>query len=192
MTIMYKAFWTPAKLILLLAAYSLSGCGSDSTPDTSSTPPEGNHCRTQNSFENMGTEETHPGFTELRCPALAEHTSDITDQQLEVIDNNHQYIERYAMADPNNQTALPDVDFSEKRVVFLHMGEQPSSNHLIQVTEVSESESSITITYEAITPCDDCGADGALTYPYCFIAIEQTDKPIVFNELAVTECWLEP
>lgn len=188
MKAIYQTLSAPAKLLLLLA---LSGCGSDSSTGSPGALPEANGCRSQNSIENIGNENASTGFRALTCPALADYSSDLRERREEVIDNHHKYVELYTMADPDSQADIPEVDFNEEFVVFLHMGEQSSSNHLIQITNVAESEDAITITYETIWPCNNCEVDGALTYPYCFVAIEKTDKTILFDELAVNECWQE-
>jgi hypothetical protein len=147
-----------APSIMLLASL-LAGCGSDSSPVS---------------------------YSALTCPAVS-YQSAIDEPSVEVIDNNSRFVELFAATDLNSQEDIPVVDFNQQVVVAIHGGERPSSGYEIRVTSVKQ-QSSLIVHYQTVSPSANCAAQDVITYPYCFIAIDNTSTEIEFRESAVREC----
>ncbi|MCP8899301.1 protease complex subunit PrcB family protein [Gilvimarinus xylanilyticus] len=131
-------------------------------------------------------ESPEVNFTRLDCPAVASHTS-YTEPYFDVLTDPHAYRERYLATDLNAQDEAPEVNFETHRVVVLHAGVKSSSGHSIDVINIEDRGEKLQVNYREGEP-QTCGADGALTYPYCFIAIEASDTPVEFSGEVVNSC----
>ncbi|MBU2887528.1 protease complex subunit PrcB family protein [Gilvimarinus agarilyticus] len=149
--------------LALLAAGMLSACGSDSGAGDMSIP-----------------------FTAIDCPAVSGYTS-YEDPYFAVIDNEHEYRERYLATDLNSQEEAPAVDFSTQQVIVLHAGMKPSGGHFIDVLNIIEKDGALQVNYQEGEP-QTCSANTAIRYPYCFISIEATDKSVTFAGDVVNSC----
>lgn len=111
----------------------------------------------------------------------------IEEPVFEAIDSPQRFRELYLATDLNNQDEVPEVNFEDSTVVAIHLGMRPSTGYSAAVTSVQESGTAVMVHYEESTP-GNCGAGAAVTYPYCFVAIEKTDKPVEFEGSETTDC----
>lgn len=190
--------------VLMLLGSMLVACGGDKRSSVSFPPPgagngngngnaNGNGaavCATSNSSLYLGENPSGENFQAIACPAISSHMAfDYHELNIEVIDDSHRFIEVYMATDLNSQEEAPELNFDDIQVLAIHLGERPSSNYLVRVTEVVETDDLVSVNYINVSPCESCGADDVMTYPYCFVAIDNTDKEIEFNETEISECW---
>lgn len=126
-------------------------------------------------------------FDIITCPAVASYSS-ITKSNLELITNSPRFVELYSGSDLYSQQAQPIIDFDKKSVLGIHLGEKPSAGHQVKVTSLEDKGSKVVVNYEVISPSEGCAVDASLTYPYCFVSIQKTTKPVEFNATKVAKC----
>jgi hypothetical protein len=142
----------------------MSGCGSSSTNRNPNPNPD-NHVI---------------AFETIACPAVSYHTA-IEKQSFEVVNNAHQFVELYLATDLNSQDDEPTVDFDKKTVIALHLGLKPTPGYGVHVNEVQENDKNIMVNYEVRAPGAGCILNTVVTYPYCFITIDKTEKDVQFS-----------
>lgn len=147
----------------------LAGCGNDLTQDI--------------------IEEGDNTYTTLLCPAVSTHSS-IDEPALEVVNTASRFIELHSISDLDTQDTI-EVDFNEQMVIAIHAGAKPSSNYEVRLVDVEKTASGIEVHYQTVSPSSSCTVDSAITYPYCFVAIEKTESPITFSESTLEECWAD-
>ncbi len=126
-------------------------------------------------------------FDVITCPAVASYSS-ITKSNLELITNSPRFVELYRGSDLYSQQAQPIIDFDKKSVIGIHLGEKSSSGHQVKVTSLEDKGSKVVVNYEVISPSEGCAVDASLTYPYCFVSIQKSTKPVEFNATKVAKC----
>jgi len=126
-------------------------------------------------------------FDVITCPAVASYSS-ITKPNVELINNSNRFIELYRGSDLYSKTDEPTIDFEKKSVLGINTGEKPSSGHQVKVTSVEDKGSKVIVNYDVISPSEGCAVDMSLTYPYCFVSIQKSTKPVEFNATHVTKC----
>lgn len=163
----------PMAVIALLTVLGVAGCGGDGdirilsddepeVPGKVSEPPP--------IAENVGI---------VACPESGT-LADYEDGFTLLINDPHEFRERYLGSLPNQPSEPPEVDFDEKSVIAVHAGMRSSTNQRVRITEVEETSDAIEVTYQVVVPC---GADdGSLTYPFCFVSIDKYEGPISFTE----------
>ena len=117
-------------------------------------------------------------FINLDCPGLASSSS-YTDKMFRVINDPHEYREVYLSTDLDSQNEPPEVNFDTHTVIVLLAGFKPSLGHAIRVENILDEGASLRINFLNSEP-KSCGADGAISYPYCYIAVNKTEKPVEF------------
>jgi PrcB C-terminal len=126
-------------------------------------------------------------FDAITCPAVASYSS-ITKSNLELITNSPRFVELYRGSDLYSQQAQPIVDFDKKSVLAIHLGEKPSSGHQVKITSLEDKDSKVIVNYDVISPSEGCAVDASLTYPYCFVSIQKSTKPVEFNATKIAKC----
>jgi len=157
---------TARVLAAIVLSALISGCGSSSSSSSS------------NSSSN--SENAAVAFTAIACPAVS-YQSAIEKQNQEVIDNAHRFVELYLATDLNSQDDEPTVDFDKKTVIALHLGLKPTPGYGVHVNEVQENDKNIMVNYEVRAPGAGCILNAVVTYPYCFITIDKTEKDVQFS-----------
>lgn len=83
----------------------------------------------------------------------------------------------------------PSVDFSKHTIVAVFMGEVSTGGYAINVYDIVDTGSSISVKIEKTAPGPKCIVTQALTQPYHIVQIAKTDKPIFFDTVTRTiEC----
>ena len=147
----------------------LTGCGADSDPSSVESPSD------------------PLSFQRISCPNVSSNTS-LEKEKLSVIKNAQEFREIYLVSDLDSQAEAPEVNFEEQTVIAIHLGAKPSSGYSVNVMEVLERDGVVDVNYEVSSPSNGCEVDTAITYPYCFFAIEKTDKEFVFSATNTTKC----
>ncbi|MDO3384816.1 protease complex subunit PrcB family protein [Gilvimarinus sp. SDUM040013] len=130
--------------------------------------------------------ESLVAYTRLACPAVSSNTP-YEDSLFTVIDNEHEYRERYLATALNSQQDAPAVDFDTHQVIMLYAGQKPSLGHSIDVESIAEHGEFLQVSYREGEP-QSCGADAALSYPYCFVSVAINDKPVRFEGEVFNSC----
>lgn len=123
----------------------------------------------------------------ILCPAVG-YQSSLDEESLEVINDTERFTELYFASDTNLSNEIPTVDFDESTIIAIHLGFKPSLGYQVQVRDVTESASHINVNYVVESPSEGCEVDLAISYPYCFMAIDKTDKEVLFNATQETRC----
>lgn len=126
-------------------------------------------------------------FASLQQGSHSGHTS----SGYYVIQDNESWTELW------NQHALfmldtlppPSVDFSKYTVVAVFMGEVNTGGYAMNIYDIVDIGSSLTVKLEKIEPGPKCIVTQALTQPYHMVQMTKTEKPIYFDVITkVIEC----
>lgn len=83
----------------------------------------------------------------------------------------------------------PNVNFEEKTVIAVVMGQKPSGGYAVTLKQLEVRSDSIEFMVEETIPGNNCITTQALTNPYQIIAIGKTEKEIKFvGNTVVSEC----
>lgn len=83
----------------------------------------------------------------------------------------------------------PDVDFGEKMVIAVVMGQKPSGGYSVSLKQLEVGSDSIQFLVDETVPGENCIVTQAITNPYQIIAIDKTEKEIKFvGNTVVNEC----
>lgn len=110
------------------------------------------------------------------------HTT-ITEPSREVITNVHRFREIYGVTDLNSQSEVPSVDFDNRQVIAIHAGGQANPGHGLRVDDVVQTDHALNVRYTAIeeNQSGECSYPDVVVYPYCFIAVDQSDLPVTYS-----------
>lgn len=159
----------PMAACFLFAALGLSGCGSDGDINVLTDDPA----------ESNEPSPIADNVDIVACPESSSQ-SDYEDGFTRLINDQHEFRERYLGSLPNQQSEPPEVDFNEKSVIAVHAGVLSSTNQRVRITEVEQSGDAIDVTYQVVVPCDS--DTNSLTHPFCFVAVDKHEGPISFTE----------
>ena len=83
----------------------------------------------------------------------------------------------------------PDVNFKDKTVIAVVMGQKPSGGYSVSLKQLEVGKDTIQFMVEEVIPGEKCFVTEALTNPYQIIAIDKTQKEIKFvGNTVVSEC----
>lgn len=122
--------------------------------------------------------ETAVEFEVLETP----NYSPPADRSMDVVRSEQEWQELWADSDAEP----PAVDFEQKTVLAVHMGEQSTGGHAIGVTKVTVVDGTVVVDVEAVSPGEGCFVTQALTRPYQMVTISATDRPVAFNVVEET------
>ncbi len=158
---------------IFLAA--IAGCGSDPEglqgPDT---PPN-----LLNREEPIEPPPVADNVEVISCPETSGH-SDYEEGFTLLINDSHEFRERYLGSRPDEQEDPPEVDFDSKSVIVVHAGSRSSGSRRVVINKVEFSQGEVLVEYTNSRPCD--GDTDNITYPFCFVAIDKHEGPISFTE----------
>ncbi len=84
---------------------------------------------------------------------------------------------------------VPDVDFNEKTVIAVIMGQKPSGGYSVGLKQIEVTEDRIEFMVNETIPGESCIVTEALTNPYQIIAIQKVNYEIKFlGNTIVSEC----
>ncbi|MFB6098615.1 MAG: protease complex subunit PrcB family protein [Salinibacter sp.] len=86
-------------------------------------------------------------------------------------------------ADRSSVPERPEINFENKVVVGLVLGERPSGGYSIKINDIRSSENSqkIQVQYTEVVPGDGCAVTMALTSPYVLLAVETQAEEVIFS-----------
>ncbi len=83
----------------------------------------------------------------------------------------------------------PSVDFENQTAIAVVMGQKPSGGYAINLQQIKVTDEKIEFMVKEKAPGKNCVVPLALTNPYQIIAIEKTEKEIIFlGETIVESC----
>jgi len=83
----------------------------------------------------------------------------------------------------------PDVNFKDKTVIAVVMGQKPSGGYSVSLKQLEVGKDTIQFMVEEVIPGEKCFVTEGLTNPYQIIAIDKTQKEIKFvGNTVVSEC----
>jgi hypothetical protein len=85
-----------------------------------------------------------------------------------------------------DRTPLPDrptVDFENKIVIAVVLGQRPTGGYSARIDEAlaTESGGQIQVRHTEVVPGEECGVTLALTSPYVLAAVEAQDEEVEFS-----------
>lgn len=167
----------PYRLAILAVAVTLAACNSESSQETSSDDPDKTLI--------AGTLKYPAGSDHPDGTLVQGHYSGVTDKRLTVIRNINDFSELWyehtSIVSP--QPAQPEVAFGSEMVVAAFAGTKPTGGYSLEITSIDEYEQRIDVTVELGRPGDDCVTTQAETHPYHMVAIPDSDKSVMFNEV---------
>lgn len=91
-------------------------------------------------------------------------------------------------ADRGSVPDRPDVDFGEKVVVAIVLGQRPTSGYSVEVDAVlaSADGGAVQVTFTETVPGDGCVVTQALTSPYVLATVEAQDEEFTFESSTKT------
>lgn len=143
-------------------------------------------CGAANNESVKGNPSTGISFRKIACPAVSTHTT--VQQRKSVIRDYQEFVELFLASDLDNQVEAPEINFDENVVLAIHLGRMPSSGYVVDVIDVRQTDGMLDVKYEVVSPDQGCNVDTAITYPYCFIEIEKSDKQVVFSAVNSSNC----
>lgn len=77
----------------------------------------------------------------------------------------------------------PEVNFENKIVVAVVLGQRPTGGYSAGIDEVlaTESGGQIQVRFTEVVPGEECGVTQALTSPYALVAVEAQDEEVEFS-----------
>jgi hypothetical protein len=79
---------------------------------------------------------------------------------------------------------VPEVDFASEMVVVVFSGTKNTGGYNVEITSVDQRENEIIVNYVTDSPPPGAITTQALTQPYHMIAIDASDKEVVFEGAA--------
>lgn len=136
-----------------------------------------------------GSDDSKPevAFTILDCGGEPPYNSSYTEPSQQLIDNSHTWREVYMASALNRQMSVPEVDFTQQRVIAIHAGTKPSGGHTVVLTHIEDWGSHWQVYYQEGEPAS-CAADAAISYPYCFALVGLPGKPLYFTGEKTDSC----
>lgn len=79
--------------------------------------------------------------------------------------------------------ACPTIDFNKSMIVGVFYGACRSGGFRVEITDITETDSEVTVTYTLHRPPRNSMTTMAITYPCLMVICERFDKPVVFKEV---------
>ena len=92
---------------------------------------------------------------------------------------------RQAFSGSASTAPMPSVDFTQKKVVFVALGERSSSGHEIRVKGARRIADELVIEVEIVRP-GDCPAAAVMTQPMDVVAIPRTEPHVIVRFIETT------
>lgn len=77
--------------------------------------------------------------------------------------------------------SAPGVDFEERTVIALFMGERPSTCHAVEVNRTVENGSDLVVNATYITQGDGVACGMQMTYPFHIVSVPHVDGEVTFE-----------
>lgn len=105
-----------------------------------------------------------------------------TKKYNEVITSNEDFQKTWdrAFINMTEKSPLPEIDFENKMLILVTMGEQNSGGHKIEVSGVNVAPDGVGISILETKPGKKCMSTSAMTYPYQIVEISKSDKKVGF------------
>jgi hypothetical protein len=79
--------------------------------------------------------------------------------------------------------ACPTIDFNKSMIVCAFYGACSSGGFSVEITNITETDTEITVTYKLHRPPRNSMNTMAITYPCHMVVCDKSDKPVVFKEV---------
>lgn len=94
-----------------------------------------------------------------------------------------------AFANFMNKKSLPEIDFENKMVLLVAMGEHNSGGYTIKINKIEEFDENIVVTIGEKKPGKTCMTTSVMTYPYQIVSLKKSEKEVIFKTIEkVYEC----
>ena len=105
-----------------------------------------------------------------------------TTKHNEVITSNEEFRKVWdrALLNMMDKDPLPEIDFENKMIILVAMGQQTSGGHKIEVVGVQNATDGVGITILEFKPGKKCITTDALAFPFQLIEIAKSEKQVTF------------
>jgi PrcB C-terminal len=87
-------------------------------------------------------------------------------------------LERFLAALQGRPVQAPRIDFNRNLALLVASGPRSSSGYAVTVVGANEQRGRVVVEVRERTPSLSAGARAGVTYPYAFVTIARTDKPV--------------
>ncbi|MFN8672110.1 MAG: protease complex subunit PrcB family protein [Candidatus Sericytochromatia bacterium] len=81
----------------------------------------------------------------------------------------------------NNPVFLPKIDFQQKNVIAIFLGDKPTNNYAVDIDKITESKDKISVVLREVKPTTGSEVNYETTQPFLFIEIKKSNKYIEFD-----------
>jgi hypothetical protein len=106
--------------------------------------------------------------------------SGIREQRFAVIKSAADWTAFWMAHKTGAQVTTPTIDFSQKMVVGVFLGQRPSGCYAVAIKGVTQSAGKITVQYKETVPSPNMSCTMALTFPSQIATIPASDLPVEF------------
>jgi hypothetical protein len=164
-----------------------SGDSGSTTPQdtsgTTSTPPD----TTAAPGDSTSTDPAAADVVTL----YASSQSGVQEAGQQIIENADAWAAAWSELHANvtPEPAVPDVDFTARRVVLVTAGERPNGGHRFELVEVTSGDAGSTVHVNDVVPGPSCLTAQVISYPALAISIARTgDAPVILVERVYDDC----
>lgn len=156
----------------LISALTIISCGAGDNPGVDSEIDDG---------------EEVP-FLIIACPDVSQ-TSLLDEPENFIVSDEFVFSDFWSGLFPEDTKPLPEVDFGLGSLIVVYGGVRGSGNTLVEISEVKELGSSVTVSYDDYVPeFEGCGGPGVVTAPYCIVQVPTVLQTATFNAITRNPC----
>lgn len=126
-------------------------------------------------------------FSEIQTGKNSNYSEFTTKEILNIKELSDVWVNLFAKYD--RKPPIPLIDFENKMLIALALGERNSGGYSIQVNSILETKNNININVSENKPGSTCMTSSVMVYPFQLIEIPRTAKRITFTKTVnINEC----
>jgi protease stability complex PrcB-like protein len=135
------------------------------------------------------SETVSPVVLESQAIAFVELNSgtngDFPEKSNKVISNQTDYNDAWGAAFSRffDKQKPARIDFENKMILLVTMGEKTSGGYTIKIDSIKEDEKTLVVTILETSPGKGCMNTSVMTYPYQIIELKKSKKEVVFKTI---------
>jgi len=110
---------------------------------------------------------------------------DFSEKINKIITNQNEYNAAWTAAFSrfSDQPKPAQIDFKNKLILLVTMGEKNSGGYSIKIDSIVENEKTIVVTILETSPGKSCTTTSVMTYPYQMVELKSSTKEVVFKTI---------
>ena len=141
-------------------------------------------CKTTQTISSVATTPQLIPFVELSTGI----NGDFSKKKNTIITNQKEYNTAWAAAFSrfSDQPKPAQIDFKNKIILLVTMGEKNSGGYTIKIDSIEENEKNIIVTILETSPGKGCITTSMMTYPYQMVEVKNSNKEVIFKTIEKT------